>query len=56
VTDSFEQRIVLAENEREKAIMERDRYYPGTTAWEQRHVAVVQWERTILDLREQSGL
>lgn len=55
MTDNFKERIEAAEYERGKARTARDKLYPGSTEWENENAKVLQWERTILDLREQAS-
>lgn len=55
MTDSFEQRIAAAQHEHDKAVTSRDKLYPGSVEWERANATVTQWQRTILDLREQAG-
>jgi hypothetical protein len=54
VTDSFEQRISMAQDERRAAVRARDVAYPGTPEWESANATVERWDATIRDLRDQA--
>lgn len=55
VTDSFEDRIAMAQEERRAAVRARDVTYPGTSEWESANATVERWDATIRDLRDQAA-
>lgn len=55
MAESFEARLRTLNAEREKAADARDKFYPGSPEWENANGLVVQWDRAILDLRDEQA-
>jgi hypothetical protein len=54
VADSYQDRIVAAENQLHIARKARDLLYPGGREWEDAQAKVEEWEATLRELRRQA--